>query len=63
MTHMEHHANFVPWQVLCEERGAVLRVAPIDDRGVLLLDEFEKLLSPRTRDRRGHARLERARHA
>jgi cysteine desulfurase/selenocysteine lyase len=35
--------------VLCEERGAVLRVAPIDDRGVLLLDEFEKLLSPRTR--------------
>ena len=49
VTHMEHHANFVPWQVLCEERGAVLRVAPIDDRGVLLLDEFEKLLSPRTR--------------
>jgi cysteine desulfurase/selenocysteine lyase len=48
VTHMEHHANFVPWQVLCEERGAVLRVAPIDDRGVLLLDEFEKLLSPRT---------------
>jgi cysteine desulfurase/selenocysteine lyase len=49
VTHMEHHANFVPWQVLCEERGAVLRVAPIDDRGVLLLDEFEKLLSPRTK--------------
>ncbi len=48
VTHMEHHANFVPWQVLCEERGATLRVAPIDDRGVLLLDEFEKLLSPRT---------------
>ncbi len=49
VTHMEHHGNFVPWQVLCEERGALLRVAPIDDRGVLLLDEFEKLLSPRTR--------------
>jgi cysteine desulfurase/selenocysteine lyase len=49
VTHMEHHANFVPWQVLCEERGAVLRVAPIDDRGVLQMDEFEKLLSPRTR--------------
>jgi cysteine desulfurase/selenocysteine lyase len=49
VTHMEHHANFVPWQVLCEERGAVLRVAPIDDRGVLRLDEFEKLLSPRTK--------------
>ena len=48
VTHMEHHGNFVPWQVLCEERGAVLRVAPIDDRGVLLLDELEKLLSPRT---------------
>ncbi|HKA14332.1 MAG TPA: cysteine desulfurase [Myxococcota bacterium] len=49
VTHMEHHGNFVPWQVLCEERGAVLRVAPIDDRGVLRMDEFEKLLSPRTR--------------
>ena len=49
VTHMEHHANFVPWQVLCEEKGATLRVAPIDDRGVLLLDEFEKLLSPRTK--------------
>jgi cysteine desulfurase / selenocysteine lyase len=49
VTHMEHHANFVPWQVLCEERGASLRVAPIDDRGVLLIDEFEKLLSPRTK--------------
>src|SRR4030095_12462780 len=49
VTHMEHHGNFVPWQARCEERAAVLRVAPIDDRGVLLLDEFEKLLSPRTR--------------
>ncbi|MEM7409878.1 MAG: cysteine desulfurase [Myxococcota bacterium] len=49
VTHMEHHANFVPWQVLCEEKGATLRVAPIDDRGVLILDEFEKLLSPRTK--------------
>ncbi len=49
VTHMEHHANFVPWQVLCEERGATLRVAPIDDRGVLDLEEFEKLLSPRTK--------------
>jgi len=49
VTHMEHHANFVPWQVLCEERGAVLRVAPIDERGVLQMDEFEKLLSPRTK--------------
>jgi cysteine desulfurase / selenocysteine lyase len=49
ITQMEHHANIVPWQVLCEERGARLRVAPIDDRGVLLLDDFEKLLTPRTR--------------
>jgi cysteine desulfurase / selenocysteine lyase len=49
VTHMEHHSNFVPWQVLCEERGAVLRVAPIDERGVLQMDEFEKLLSPRTK--------------
>jgi cysteine desulfurase/selenocysteine lyase len=46
---MEHHSNIVPWQLLCEEKGAVLRVAPIDDRGELMIDELEKLLSPRTR--------------
>jgi len=49
ITEMEHHSNIVPWQLLCEEKGAVLQVAPIDDRGELLMDEFEKLLSPRTR--------------
>ena len=49
ITAMEHHSNIVPWQLLCEERGAKLVVAPIDDRGALLLDEFEKCLSPRTR--------------
>jgi cysteine desulfurase/selenocysteine lyase len=49
ITHLEHHSNIVPWQLLCEERGAVLRVAPVDDRGQLRLDEFEKLLSPRTK--------------
>jgi cysteine desulfurase/selenocysteine lyase len=49
ITHMEHHSNIVPWQMLREEKGAVLRVAPIDDRGDLLLEEFEKLLSPRTK--------------
>ncbi|MDJ0851337.1 MAG: cysteine desulfurase [Myxococcota bacterium] len=49
ITHMEHHANIVPWQMLCEQTGAVLRVAPIDDRGALLVDEFEKLLTPRTK--------------
>jgi len=49
ITAMEHHSNIVPWQLLCEEKGARLRVAPIDDRGQLLMDEFEKLLTPRTR--------------
>jgi cysteine desulfurase/selenocysteine lyase len=49
ITAMEHHSNIVPWQMLCEEKGAVLRVAPIDDRGALMLDEFEKLLCPRTK--------------
>lgn len=46
---MEHHSNIVPWQLLCEERGAVLRVAPINDRGELMMDAFESLLSARTR--------------
>ncbi len=46
---MEHHSNIVPWQLLCEARGASLQVAPIDDRGVLKLDEFRRLLGPRTR--------------
>jgi cysteine desulfurase/selenocysteine lyase len=46
---MEHHSNIVPWQLLCEERGARLRVAPIDDRGELLLDELEALIGERTR--------------
>jgi cysteine desulfurase/selenocysteine lyase len=46
---MEHHSNIVPWQMLCAERGATLRVIPINDRGELLLDEYEKLLSERTK--------------
>ncbi len=46
---MEHHSNIVPWQILCEQTGASLRVVPINDAGELLLDEFEKLLTPRTR--------------
>jgi cysteine desulfurase/selenocysteine lyase len=46
---MEHHSNIVPWQILCEQQGAKLRVAPINDAGELLLDEFEKLLGPRTK--------------
>jgi cysteine desulfurase/selenocysteine lyase len=46
---MEHHSNIVPWQLVCEAAGATLRVAPIDDRGQLILEEFERLLGPRTR--------------
>lgn len=46
---MEHHSNIVPWQLLCEERGAVLKVIPINDRGEILLDAYEDLLSPCTK--------------
>ena len=49
ITAMEHHSNIVPWQMLCQEKSAELRVAPINERGELLLDEFEKLLSAKTR--------------
>jgi len=49
ITGMEHHSNIVPWQMLCEEKGATLKVAPIDGRGVLDLDAFARLLGPRTR--------------
>jgi cysteine desulfurase/selenocysteine lyase len=49
ITAMEHHSNIVPWQMLCEEKGAKLRVAPVNDRGELIFDEFEKLLGPKTR--------------
>ena len=46
---IEHHSNIVPWQMLCEEKGAVLRVIPVDDRGDLILEEYERLLSPKTK--------------
>lgn len=46
---MEHHSNIVPWQILCEEKGAILKVIPISDEGELLMDEYEKLLSPETK--------------
>src|SRR5947199_2696506 len=46
---MEHHSNIVPWQMLCEEKRAVLKVIPINDNGELLMDEYEKLLSPKTK--------------
>jgi cysteine desulfurase/selenocysteine lyase len=49
LTHMEHHSNIVPWQMLCEEKGAHLRVVPIDDRGDLEMDAFQKLLNERTK--------------
>ncbi|MBL7727360.1 MAG: SufS family cysteine desulfurase [Dinghuibacter sp.] len=46
---LEHHSNIVPWQMLCEEKGAVLKVIPVNDAGELLLEEYEQLLSPRTK--------------
>jgi cysteine desulfurase / selenocysteine lyase len=49
ITAMEHHSNIVPWQMLCEEKRAKLRVAPINDAGELILEEFEKLLGLRTK--------------
>jgi cysteine desulfurase / selenocysteine lyase len=49
ITWLEHHANIVPWQMLCAEKGARLRVAPVNDRGEVILEEYEKLLGPRTR--------------
>lgn len=46
---MEHHSNIVPWQMLCEEKGCVLRIIPINDAGELLMDEYENMLSERTK--------------
>jgi cysteine desulfurase/selenocysteine lyase len=49
ITWLEHHANIVPWQMLCSEKEARLRVAPVDDTGQVILEQYEKLLGPRTR--------------
>jgi cysteine desulfurase/selenocysteine lyase len=49
ITAMEHHSNIVPWQILCDEKSAKLRVAPINDLGELIMPEFEKLIGPRTK--------------
>jgi len=49
ISEMEHHSNIVPWQMLCAEKNAVLRVAPINDQGELILEEFENLLGPKTK--------------
>ncbi len=49
ITAMEHHANIVPWQMLCEEKGCVLRVIPMNERGELIIDEYENMLNERTK--------------
>ena len=49
ITEMEHHSNIVPWQVLCEEKGAKVRVVPVTDSGELRVDEYDRLLNDRTR--------------
>ena len=49
ITAMEHHSNIVPWQMACGRTGAILKVAPIDDAGDVILDQFERLLSPKTK--------------
>ncbi|MFN0248186.1 MAG: family 2A encapsulin nanocompartment cargo protein cysteine desulfurase [Kofleriaceae bacterium] len=49
VTHLEHHANIVPWQMLCADVGAKLRVAPVDDRGDVILEQYERLMGPRTK--------------
>jgi len=49
ISNIEHHANTVPWQVLCQDRGAHLKVIPVNDRGELIMEEYKKLLSPKTR--------------
>jgi len=46
---MEHHSNIVPWQILCEEKGAILKIIPVNDAGELLMDAYRKLLGPRTK--------------
>jgi cysteine desulfurase/selenocysteine lyase len=49
ISNMEHHSNIVPWYVLCEEKGAVLKIIPVDENGELLIDEFKNLLSEKTK--------------
>ena len=46
---LEHHSNIVPWQIICEEKGAVVKVIPINNQGELLLDEYKKLLNKKTK--------------
>jgi len=49
VSHLEHHANIVPWQQLCQETGAVIKVIPVDDSGQILLEEYQKLLTAKTK--------------
>jgi cysteine desulfurase/selenocysteine lyase len=49
VSHLEHHSNIVPWQMLCEKKNAKLKVIPVNDRGELIVEEYKKLLSPKTR--------------
>ena len=49
ISHLEHHANIVPWQMMCERKGAVLRVIPINDEGEIIMEEYLNMLSPKTR--------------
>lgn len=49
ISHMEHHSNIVPWQMLCEKTGAVLKVAPIDDNGDIIIEEYKQLLNEKTK--------------
>lgn len=49
ITHMEHHSNIVPWQILCEEKNAKLKVIPVNEQGELVIEEFEKLITERTK--------------
>ena len=49
LSYLEHHSNIVPWQMLCERKGAKLRVAPIDENGEIIYEEFQKLLGPKTK--------------
>jgi cysteine desulfurase/selenocysteine lyase len=49
LSRLEHHANIVPWQMMCERKGAIIRVIPINDKGEIILEEFYSLLSPKTK--------------
>ncbi len=49
LSHLEHHANIVPWQMLCERKGAILKVIPVDESGEIIFGEYLKLLSPKTK--------------